>query len=198
MVPVIGGKVEERQQCFAILDQAFDGLVVFRRVFLGECRYRGFRCRPIRRQPDFAQVFVCIGLNGLWKLVENVQRLVQPAALVTRRREGLVESFPEAERAVADGDLWRDQQAPRLQIDEQIPSNSARSPACPSGNRSTPSCPRASRQSVPACIRLVAPSAPADRRRPPTRKRSGVPTNRAFATADTRLPNRPSAGRSLP
>jgi hypothetical protein len=25
MVPVIGGKVEERQQCFAILDQAFDG-----------------------------------------------------------------------------------------------------------------------------------------------------------------------------
>jgi hypothetical protein len=27
MVPVIGGKVEERQQCFAILDQAFDGLV---------------------------------------------------------------------------------------------------------------------------------------------------------------------------
>ena len=26
---MIGGKVEERQQCFAILDQAFDGLVVF-------------------------------------------------------------------------------------------------------------------------------------------------------------------------
>src|SRR5208282_41666 len=114
MVPVFSGKVEERQQRFAILDQAFDGLVVFRRVFLGECRNRRLRRRPIRRQPDFAQVFVRIGLNGFRKLVENVQRLVQPAALVTRRREGLVESFPEAERAIADGDLWRDRQATRL------------------------------------------------------------------------------------
>jgi hypothetical protein len=73
---VLGGKVEGRQQCFAILGQAFDCLVVFRRVILGECLYRG--CRPIRRQPDF-----CIGLNGLWKPFENIQRLVQPAALVT-------------------------------------------------------------------------------------------------------------------
>jgi len=44
-VPVISGKVEERQQRFAILDQAFDGLVVFRRVFLGECRNRRLRRR---------------------------------------------------------------------------------------------------------------------------------------------------------
>src|SRR4030088_593570 len=80
MVPVISGKVEKRQQCFAILDQAFDGLVVFRRVFLGECRNRRLRRRPVRRQPDFVQVFVRIGLNGFRKLVENVQRLVQPAA----------------------------------------------------------------------------------------------------------------------
>ena len=120
MVPVISGKVEERQQRFAILDQAFDRLVVFRRVFLGECRDRRLRCCSIRRQPDFAQVFVRVGLHGLWKLVENVQRLVQPAALVTRRREGLVESFPEAERAIADGDFRCDRQAARLQIDEQF------------------------------------------------------------------------------
>src|SRR3977135_3561468 len=120
MVPVISGKVEKRQQCFAILDQAFDGLVVFRRVFLGEWRNRRLRGRQVRRQPDFVQVLVRIGLNGFWKLVENVQRLVQPAALVTRRREGLVESFPEAERAIADGDLWRDRPAARLQIDEQF------------------------------------------------------------------------------
>src|ERR1035437_2758612 len=95
MVPVIGGKVEKCQQRFAILDQAFDGLVVFRRVFPGECRNRRLRRRSIRRQRDFAQVFVCIGLNGLWKLVEHVQRLVQPTTLVTRRRKRLVESFPK-------------------------------------------------------------------------------------------------------
>src|SRR5450759_2625475 len=90
MVPVIGGKVEERQQCFAILDQAFDGLVVFWCVFFGECRDRRLRCCSIRRQPDFAQVFVRVGLHGLWKLVENVQRLMQPAALV--RVEGKISS----------------------------------------------------------------------------------------------------------
>src|SRR3979490_1841443 len=181
MVPVISGKVEKRQQCFAILDQAFDGLVVFGRVFLGECGNRRLRRRPVRRQPDFVQVFVRIGLKGFRKLVENVHRLVQPAALVTRRREGLVESFPEAERAIADGDLWPTSRAPSNR--RAIPSNSARSPACPSGNRSTLSCPRASRQSVPACIRLVAPSAPADRLRTPILNPSGAPKNRAFDRA---------------
>jgi hypothetical protein len=40
---MIGGKVEERQQRWTFLDQAFDGLVVFGRVFLGECRHRRFR-----------------------------------------------------------------------------------------------------------------------------------------------------------
>ena len=58
MVPVLGGKVEERQQRVAILDQAFDGLVVFGRVFLGEGRHRRLRRRAVRRQPDFAQVLV--------------------------------------------------------------------------------------------------------------------------------------------
>ena len=39
---------------------------------------------------------------------------------MTRRREGLVESFPEAERAIADGDFRCDRQAARLQIGEQF------------------------------------------------------------------------------
>ena len=43
VVPMIGGKVEEHQQCLPILDQAFDGLVVFGRVFFGEGRHRRFR-----------------------------------------------------------------------------------------------------------------------------------------------------------
>ena len=42
MVPMIRGEVEERQQGRTILDQAFDGLVVFGRVFFGECRRRRF------------------------------------------------------------------------------------------------------------------------------------------------------------
>jgi hypothetical protein len=39
MVPVIGGEVEKRQQRLSVFDQAIDGLVVFGRVFLGECRH---------------------------------------------------------------------------------------------------------------------------------------------------------------
>jgi hypothetical protein len=108
MVPVISRKVEERQQRFAIFDQAFDCLVVFRRVFLGECRNRRLCRRPVRRQPDFAQVFMCIQLNGFRKLVEHVQRLVHPTPSMARCRERLVESFPEAERAITDGDFRRD------------------------------------------------------------------------------------------
>jgi hypothetical protein len=69
MVQVISGKVEERLQCFAILDQAFDGLVVFRRVFLGECRNRRLRRRPVRREPDFVQIFVRIGLTDFGDLL---------------------------------------------------------------------------------------------------------------------------------
>ena len=44
---MIGGKVEEHQQRLTILDQAFDGLVVFGRVFLGEGRHRCFRRAPV-------------------------------------------------------------------------------------------------------------------------------------------------------
>jgi hypothetical protein len=37
-------------------------------------------------------------LHGLRKFVQNVQRLVQPAALMARRWESLVERFPEPSR----------------------------------------------------------------------------------------------------
>ena len=39
---------------------------------------------------------------------------------MAHRRERLVESPPKAERAVANGNLWRDRKASRLQIDEQF------------------------------------------------------------------------------
>ena len=42
MVPVIGGKVEERQQRFSILDQAVDGLVVVPRRWVVERTFSWF------------------------------------------------------------------------------------------------------------------------------------------------------------
>ena len=51
--PMFGGEVDEGQQRLAILDQTFDGLVVFGRVLLSECRHRRLRLRAVRRQQDF-------------------------------------------------------------------------------------------------------------------------------------------------
>jgi len=61
-----------------------------------------------------------VGLNGLRQLVEDVQGLVLPTPLVTRRRKCFVQSLPEAERAVAHRDVRRDRQTARLQIDKQF------------------------------------------------------------------------------
>ena len=36
VIPMLGREVEEGQQCFAILGQAVDSLVMFRLVFLSE------------------------------------------------------------------------------------------------------------------------------------------------------------------
>ena len=40
---------------------------------------------------------------------------------MTRAGKDLVERLPEAERAVADGQLGRDRQPARLEVDQQLP-----------------------------------------------------------------------------
>ncbi len=45
---------------------------------------------------------------------------MHPASLVTRPGEDLVQSLPEAERAVADGDLGRDGEAAGFQVDQEL------------------------------------------------------------------------------
>ena len=120
MRPVLGGKVEKRQQRVAILQQAFDGVVVFRRVFLGESRHRRFGRRAAGRQPDFAQVLVRRRLKRFRQLVEHVGCFVQPASLMPRRRKRFLQRLPEAKRAVAHREFRRVRKAARLQIDQQF------------------------------------------------------------------------------
>jgi len=102
-------KVEERQQRFAILDQAFDGLVVFRRVFLGECRNRRLRRRPIRAS-QISRRSLCALAERISETCRERSTSCAASSVGDASKEGLVESFPEAERAIADGDLWRDRQ----------------------------------------------------------------------------------------
>ena len=71
-------------------------------------------------KPDFAQIPMRVGLNRLRQLVEDVQVLVLPTPLMTRRGERFIQSLPEAKRAVADGDIRRNRQTARLQIDKQF------------------------------------------------------------------------------
>jgi hypothetical protein len=54
MRPMLGRKIEERQQSVAVLRQAIDGDGIFRRKFLGENIDRRLRRRPVRRKPDLA------------------------------------------------------------------------------------------------------------------------------------------------
>src|SRR5205085_1161273 len=59
-------------------------------------------------------------LLALWQFVEDVGGLVHPAALLACGRPQLAERFPEAKRAVGDGEFGRDRQTSVLQIEQQF------------------------------------------------------------------------------
>jgi hypothetical protein len=118
---VLGGEVEEGEQRLAILDQAGDGPIVLRRVLGREGGERRLGRRSVGRQPDLPQVLPSIGLQRLRQLVQNIDRLVDPTALVPGGREHLLQRFPEAERTVTDRQLGCDGQAAGLEPDQQFP-----------------------------------------------------------------------------
>src|ERR687893_252175 len=120
MVPVLGWEVVEGQQRVAVLEQAGDRLLVLGRVLLGEGGDRRLSSGAVGRLPDLAQVLLRRGLDGFWQLVQDIDRLVHPAPMMPGGREDLLERLPEAERAVAGGQLRRDRQATRLEPGQQL------------------------------------------------------------------------------
>src|SRR5690554_3111571 len=120
MVPMLGGEVEEGQQRLTLLRQAVDGLGIFGLIFVDEDGHRGLGGGPVWRVADFPEVSLHVGLNRLRRLVEHVEDLVLPAALMTGRWKDLLERFPETERAVADSNPRHDRKATSLQVDEQF------------------------------------------------------------------------------
>ena len=108
------------------------------------------------------------------------------APSVAESRKISSSAFPEAERAVSDGDFRSNLQSPAFRLDEQfVPALRALAHANLEADE-FPSCLPASRRSAPACIRRGLPCEPAGTRRPPTRTRTGAPTDRASASARTR------------
>src|SRR5512133_2402621 len=116
--PVLGGKIEER---LAILRQAGDRLVVLGAVFVGEPVDRGLGRRACRRAVDLAAVRLHVDLDRESDFVQHVGGLVNPTALVPGAWKDLLDRLPEAERAVADGQVRRDLEPTPLDVDEELP-----------------------------------------------------------------------------
>src|SRR6516164_4294359 len=88
---------------------------------LGEGVDARFGFRPSWRTVDFAQVRFHIDLDRGSDLVEHVDGFVHPTALVAGAREDLLERLPQAETAVANGEVWSNCEPSPLDIDEQFP-----------------------------------------------------------------------------
>ena len=115
---MIGREVVEGEQRLAVLGQAGHCLLVLGAVFLGEGIHRGLRRGAGFGLPDLAQLGLHRRLHGFRELVEHVGGLVNPASLMARARKDLVKRLPEPHGPIAHGDLGRNPEAARLDVDQ--------------------------------------------------------------------------------
>ena len=120
VTPVFGWKVVERHQHVAVFLEAFACRCVLRTELFQEVVKRFVRIILCFGLPDFVQVAFRFGLNTLGHLVQNVGRLVNPAALLTSLWEHFADRRPEAQSTVANGNLRRQLQAALLEVDQQL------------------------------------------------------------------------------
>src|SRR5271170_6366005 len=121
MLPVFGREVVESQQRVAILNRAFDRLVVFDGPGFDEGVERRERILLGLGHPDFLERPLGLRVLALRQLVQDVGGLVDPAALTAGLGPYLLDSLPEAERTVADREFGRNGQPTPLQVEEQLP-----------------------------------------------------------------------------
>src|SRR6202051_4821225 len=120
MVPVLGGEVEESKQRFPVLCQTGDRLVVLGVIFVGEHIDRRLGRGAGRRAVNLAKVDLHVDLDRESDLVQYVGGLVNPTPLVPGARKDLLDRLPEAERAVANGEVRRDLEPTMLDVDEKF------------------------------------------------------------------------------
>src|SRR3954471_16864028 len=76
--------------------------------------------RGTAKSRNLTQIGLHGPLHGFRHLVEQIGRLVKPAALVARSGIDLIKGLPEPECAIADRDLGRNGEAASLQIDQKL------------------------------------------------------------------------------
>src|SRR5271167_2178195 len=111
----------ESQQRVAILDQAFDRLIVFDGPGFDEGVERRKRILLGLGHPDLLERPLGFRMLALRQLVQDVGGLMDPAALAAGLRPHLLDRLPEAERAVGDRELGRNRKPAPLQVEEQFP-----------------------------------------------------------------------------
>jgi hypothetical protein len=73
-----------------------------------------------RRTPDFLEIRLGFGLDRFRQFVEHVHGFMDPAALLPRCAELLLQRFPKTKCTIADGQLRRDGEATGFEIREQL------------------------------------------------------------------------------
>jgi len=120
VLPAFGGEVVEGEQHIAVPRQLRDRLPVLRPTGLDEEVEGNLRVGLRLRLPDDVQVLLRPGLDRLRHRIEDVGRPVHPAALFPGRAERLAQCSPEAQGAVADGQVWRMGKSPALQVEQDF------------------------------------------------------------------------------
>ena len=117
---MLGWKVVEGEQWDAIFAEALDSLLVLEAVALDEAIECSLGVLPGLRHPDVLQRTLGLCLQALGQLVQDIRRLVHPAALRICLRPHLIDRFPEAKRAIGDGELRSYCQTAPLEIEQQF------------------------------------------------------------------------------
>ena len=118
--PVLGWEVVEGQELLPVLSKTLGRLRILRLIDFDEEAESLLGLSLRRSQVDLVQMLLGLRLLRLRQFVQHVGRLMHPASLLAYLAVDLAQRLPEAQRAVAAGQLRRDLQAPLLQIDEQL------------------------------------------------------------------------------
>ena len=109
--PVLGREVVEGQELLSIFVETLDRLRILGLIGLDEQIERLVSMRTRVSHPDLMELLFGTGLQALRQLVDHVAALVEPAPLRSGLGKDLGQGLPEAQGAVARGQLRIDREA---------------------------------------------------------------------------------------